>query len=324
MNQSKLHPCRFCRNKLANAWATVFGRRPPRATAEGQRAAEPWTKLDPEILDQHRVIGYQNPRINPQSIITRHMLIRELFGAHFDTLMGDELEFCAEAVEALRRRSIEIGVEMKIPLNARLCSSVRDVGTAIAHWERTYEQIWAGSLASRKCVSLKVLELACGSANDYRFFDSYGIANFLDYTGVDLVAANIENARKRFPAVDFRTADILNLSFKPKSFEVVIASNIVEYLPLQLVPRVLHTAAVLARRSLVVNFFNMANIPAHQEVQRSGHFRNQLSKGQVLDTLKKYGDVEAINTKSLLVERCGYKRWYNSKAWTVAVDLKQS
>ena len=39
---------------------------------------------------------------------------------------------------------------------------------------------------------------ACGSANDYRFLHSCGVADFLDYTGYDLCAKNIQNARGIF------------------------------------------------------------------------------------------------------------------------------
>ena len=50
---------------------------------------------------------------------------------------------------------------------------------------------------------LSVLEAACGSANDYRFIEAFGLARLLDYTGFDLCEKNIFNAKQLFPMAQF-------------------------------------------------------------------------------------------------------------------------
>ena len=171
---------------------------------EQKQLKKSWAGHAPEVLDQYLVSGYQNPRINAQSILARHFIIRRLFADEFDALMKDELAFCVEANDAIRRRASELGVTIQAYTDPKKRAQVAEVCQVIADREDTFERRWREALADRTAPPLKVLEFACGSANDYRFFDSYGLAKFLDYTGVDLNENNIDNARKRFPGVRCR------------------------------------------------------------------------------------------------------------------------
>jgi ubiquinone/menaquinone biosynthesis C-methylase UbiE len=132
---------------------------------------------------------------------------------------------------------------------------------------------------------LRVVEIACGSANDYRSWVAYGIASLLDYTGIDLNPTNVANARRRFPDIDFRVGDVLHVPFDDRRVDVVVASDIFEHLSLGSMEAALNEATRLARRALVLSFFNMAEIPNHLAQPRRLYHVNRLSQARIADRL---------------------------------------
>ncbi|HEX8509261.1 MAG TPA: hypothetical protein VF635_07160, partial [Propionibacteriaceae bacterium] len=75
-----------------------------------------WKSLRPDMLDIYLVSGFQDPRLNAQSIIGRHTLVRALFGSKFEALMTAELAHAARLNDAIRLR----GLELKVPLTATM------------------------------------------------------------------------------------------------------------------------------------------------------------------------------------------------------------
>lgn len=307
---------------MVKALAVLSGRTGRRARLARERAnlAQSWASR-PSDLDEYLVTGYQNPRINAQSILTRHLLVRKLFGSEFDPLMREELAFCVEATEVLRQRAAELGVKMGTYLNPTKRAVVAEVCKAIALWEDTYECRWAESLTDRKAGSVRVLELGCGSANDYRYFQSYGLARFLDYTGVDLSSATIDNAHTRFPHIRFEVQDILDLPYDDQSYDYVIAFDILEHLSPEALAQAIDEASRLAKRGVILTFFSMADIPEHEIRPEGTYYRNVLSAPVVRERLAKdFADVRATHIRALFRDQFRYRHAYNSKAWTVAAD----
>jgi ubiquinone/menaquinone biosynthesis C-methylase UbiE len=78
---------------------------------------------------------------------------------------------------------------------------------------------------------LKMLEVGCGLGTDGAQFAEAGA----DYTGVDLTAAAIELARKRFELFGlegkFQTADAENLPFPDESFDLVYSHGVLHHTP---------------------------------------------------------------------------------------------
>jgi hypothetical protein len=72
-----------------------------------------WRAYPAEALDRYLVAGYQNPRINLQSVLMRHALIRALFGTRpwLEALMVEEIRFAIELNDVVRRRAAELGVD---------------------------------------------------------------------------------------------------------------------------------------------------------------------------------------------------------------------
>jgi len=65
---------------------------------ETARLTKSWMQYDADTLRDYLVQDVEDPRINVQSILTRHFLIERLFGGRFRGLMDQELRFgCAHA-----------------------------------------------------------------------------------------------------------------------------------------------------------------------------------------------------------------------------------
>ncbi|MEQ7005214.1 class I SAM-dependent methyltransferase [Actinopolymorpha sp. B17G11] len=292
---------------------------------EAAKLRRSWAKLPAETLDDYLVSGYQNPRINAQSILARHFLLTELFGSEFEPMMREELEFCVDANAALRRRAGELGVAMSQYTDPEKRAAVKKVCAVIADREGTYERKWSKALAGREADTLRVLEFACGSANDYRFLDAYGIARFLDYTGVDLNEDNIRNARQRFPVrgatVRFELGSILDLPYADDSVDYVLAFDIFEHLSLPAMHKAMNEAIRIARKGVVIAFFIMVDKPDHIVRPKDSYHWNELSAGRIQELLKvKFPTVRAIHIPTFLAADYGAEHSYNPKAWTVIAE----
>jgi SAM-dependent methyltransferase len=281
-----------------------------------------WSRGSAEMLDSYLVSGYQNPRINVQSILLRHFLVRRVFGPGFDELMDEELRFAVELNEALRVSAAELGVVMGSYLDPAKQAAVRRAEAAIAGRETEFEGRWRAALAGRSATRASVLELACGSANDYRAFAAYGIADHLDYRGVDLTEKNIANARRRHPGVAFEVADIVDLRYPDASFDYVVASDIFEHLSVENMERALGHAVRLARRGLALTFFNMHDGPDHDVRLKGAYHWNRLSRPVIEEHLRRHGaDVSVVAVHAFLKERFGYSHTYNRHAYSMFADV---
>ena len=60
---------------------------------ETHRLMKSWTRHDSGTLRDYLVRDVEDPRINIQSILTRHFLIKEQFDEQYDKLMEHELRF---------------------------------------------------------------------------------------------------------------------------------------------------------------------------------------------------------------------------------------
>src|SRR5205807_10626888 len=119
------------------------------------------------------------------------------------------------------------------------------------------------SLAANPQPSPTVLEPACGSANDYRFLESFGIARLLNYHGFDLCEKNVQNARALFPAAAFACGNIFEIRAADKSFELCYAHDLFEHLSLDGLKAAVHEICRVTRQGLCLSFFQMDERPDH-------------------------------------------------------------
>lgn len=74
----------------------------PQLEEESERLVRSWMRHDAEMLGTYLVADVEDPRLNLQSLLSRHFLLRALFGERFEGLMAEEGRF-ALAMNWLRR-----------------------------------------------------------------------------------------------------------------------------------------------------------------------------------------------------------------------------
>jgi hypothetical protein len=67
----------------------------PSLAAESEKLARSWLRHDAGMLRQYLVSGVEDPRLNLQSVLSRHFLVRELTGNRFEPLLEQECRFAA-------------------------------------------------------------------------------------------------------------------------------------------------------------------------------------------------------------------------------------
>jgi ubiquinone/menaquinone biosynthesis C-methylase UbiE len=226
-----------------------------------------------------------------------------------------------ELNEALRLEALRTNTRVKAFFNPRRLARIRRVAEVIADRELEYRDRWRIVLAARTAKPLQVLELACGSANDYRAFAEYGLAPFLDYAGIDLNPKNIANARRHFPDVSFTVGSALDLASEDGSVDVVLASDLLEHLPLDAVDRVIAEASRVARSAVILSFFNMAEIPEHEDRPVAAYHWNRLSRARILEALSNhFPRVTGYPINAWLKREFEYPHTYNKRAFTFVAE----
>jgi ubiquinone/menaquinone biosynthesis C-methylase UbiE len=297
-------------------------KRPPALVYEERELRRSWASHRPEMLDVYLVTGFQDPRVNIQSILGRHAVVRLLFGSTYDELMRGELAFAVELNAAIRDRAQQLKVSMVATMDPERRASILRVMEPFEDRASTYERLWWEAMASaRPRRHLRVVELACGSANDYRALAAYGIARFVDYTGVDLNGSNIDNAKQRFPHVDFRVGSILSLPLPDRSADLVLAFDIFEHLSPSALQPALDEAVRVSRQALHIAFFRMADVPEHVIVPRGSYYYNTLSVPRIRAYLERhYPSVDVVHIRSDLRDRFGFPHYYNGNAYSVTAQ----
>lgn len=310
------------RDAIASAGRSLTRRQPPGKRSE-QTVLEQgtWTG-SADILDRYLVAGYQNPRLNVQSILARHVLLADILGDGAATGMEDEVRFAIDLNETLRRRAAELGVTMGTFRDPEKLAAVERVSAAVADQERAFVDQWRDEVQAVPPGRIPVLEFACGSADDFRAVAECGLERCLSYVGIDLNPLNIANARRRHPEAHFEVGDILELPYEDQSFDHVVAADIFEHLSPDAFTRAIDEAGRLARRALVFTFFNMADAPEHEIVQTTSYYRNMLSARRIEEHVRALGfnTVLRLPIARWLETSYGYPHSYNPNAWTIIAE----
>lgn len=238
--------------------------------AETSHLKRAWAKHSSDFLNFYLVRDVEDPRLNVQSVLTRHFLIRQLFpGYDCDYLMDHEIRFALTANWLLKLiKSSTHRHEIIDRLNMIFEALVNDTNSSASpivptflkdtfrrlsfpnymsdlltwipqesfesqipdYLLNTFQQIWSKTFETETAQPISVIEPACGSANDYRFLRSYGLERFLRYTGFDLSEKNISNAEAMFPAANFRVDNVFEIAADDKSYEYCFIHDLLEHL----------------------------------------------------------------------------------------------
>ncbi|HWI59602.1 MAG TPA: class I SAM-dependent methyltransferase, partial [Bacillota bacterium] len=290
---------------------------------ETEKLARCWMQHEAAWLRDYLVADVEDPRLNLQSILSRHFLLRAIAGERFQALMEQEYRFAAVMnwLRALARRvgdteelaavlhalkqgadnaeGIEIpqfvvrafaslpavAGDLTVPnyLESFLTATLVEKGQAKLHEPslETFQKLWNTALAGESPAPLSVLEPACGSANDFRFLQAYGIARLVDYTGFDLCAKNVENARALFPHFRFETGNVFAIAAPDKAYDFCFAHDLLEHLSPEGMQTAVQELCRVTRRGLCVGFFNMDEIPAHLVQPVEEYHWNKLSMARM-------------------------------------------
>lgn len=328
---------------------------------ESNQLRTAWMRHDSELLDYYLVTDVEDPRINLQSIISRAFLIDTVFPNEFNALIREEFRFsiCLNFIlnvlktkcSQVSRSSIldalidgrEACGDVKIPSYFRRCfeliscekqelpdyispafiDSISDEnGWLPDSTLSTFEQIWHSMLYCREANSISVLEPACGSANDYRYLHSFGISNFLEYTGFDICNKNITNAHHRFPDVHFEVGNVLDIPVESNSYDFLFVHDLFEHLSPVALDIALSEICRVTHKQACLSFFNMADICEHAIEPIGPYYWNTLSLSKVQEFLTNLArDIDVVHIDSFLKSNYGCEDYYNKKAYTLIVSF---
>ena len=190
----------------------------------------------------------------------------------------------------------------------------------------TFRRLWNQALAPEASSSqpstlnpqpLTVLEPACGSANDYRFLHAYGLAPLVRYTGFDLCAKNIENARTLFPDVAFAVGNVFEIAAPDKAFDLCFVHDLFEHLSLEGLQAAVKEVCRVTRQGICVGFFNMDEIPDHQVRPVDDYHWNRLSMRRMSELFADCGfAARVVHIGTFLRQQFGCEQTHNPNAYT--------
>ena len=318
-----------------------------------------WMQHDATMLASYLVSSVEDPRINIQSILTRHWLITMLFGDRFTALRYEELRFATvfnwllpflnrkplpEQITALTD-ALQKGADnsegdalpphvvkafQALPGSADNLAIPNYIQGALADYLSTgacgdsvrnvFQQHWSSALATEKASVLSVVEPGCGSANEYRFFASFGLARFMDYTGFDLCAKNIQNARAMFPEIRFEVGNVLQIEAPAERYDCCFAHDLLEHFSIPAMEQAISEMCRVTRHGICLNFFQMDEIANHVVRPVRDYHINLLSMEKVRQLFEAIGaTVEVMHIETFLRAFFRCAQTHNPDAYTFYV-----
>lgn len=325
----------------------------PSLAKESERLARSWQRHDAVMLRDYLVADVEDPRLNVQSVLSRHFLAFSLFGSRFRALADQELRFAAclnwvlnlskdaaanpEAIHHALRVGADNGEGVEIP--GYIVQAFRTPPAAQAPppylvpileaaerngrftWPPpgldTFADLWQQALASESPGQATVVEPACGSANDYRCLERNGLARLIDYTGFDLAPKNIANARELFPAARFEVGNAFAIAAPDRAFDLCFAHDLFEHLSPAGIERAATEIGRVTRAGACLGFFNMDEAPDHFIQPVDEYHWNRLSMERLRALFVRQGfAVQVMHVGALLQSRVGCRTTHNTGAYT--------
>jgi SAM-dependent methyltransferase len=347
--------------------------------AESEKLSRCWMQHESAWLRDYLVPGVEDPRINLQSILSRHFLTESIFGERLHRLMNHECRFGAAmnwlqdlarrgggteeydvVLHALKQQSDNAeGLEIpwflleafgQLPTEVDglmvpnyieqflLTSQAPNVSAIVSdNLSNTFRDLWLqvlsaisdstqpppenritpDSSSTPAARRLSVLEPACGSANDYRFFDAFGLARWLDYSGFDLCVRNIENARVLFPDIRFQVGNVFEIGAPDKAFDLTIVHDLFEHLSLEGLQVAINEICRVTRLGICVGFFQMEEIRDHVVRPLNDYYCNLLSMRRTKEAFAAGGfSAQVIHIGTFLGDQLGCDLTHNPNAYT--------
>jgi SAM-dependent methyltransferase len=180
----------------------------------------------------------------------------------------------------------------------------------------TFQTIWREMLMAEQAQRISVLEPACGSANDYRFIESFGIARFLDYTGFDLCKKNILNAKQMFSDECFKVGNVLEIDEEDERFDYCFVHDLFEHLSIGAMEVAISEICRVTRRDICIGFFNMYDGDWNIINAVDDYYWNRLSLGKIKEILERQAcRVQVVHIDKFLTSKFGCSDTHNKDAY---------
>ena len=316
-----------------------------------------WQKHKGTVLRDYLIKDVEDPRINVQSILTRHWLIKQLFGDKFDELMEHEIRFAIVMNWFLRllKKNIKTsqlqailycliekqkdaeGIEIPsyisetfsmLAMPNYICDALNlpesdgADGILPEYLVSTFSRVWKEMLSSEEHERISVLEPACGSANDYRFLDAFGIARFLEYTGFDLCEKNVQNAQKMFPEINFIVGNAIEIDEAENEYDYCYIHDLFEHLSLEAMERAVSGICRVTKKGIIAGFFNMHDGDEHIVKAVNSYHWNNLSIDAIKTLFRnKFSNIEIIHIDTYLVSKYSFSDTHNKGAYTLVARI---
>lgn len=293
---------------------------------ETENLIKQWESYDQSLLADYLVQSLQDPRINPQSILARHQLANSIANGKFDDLAREELAWALNANHILREyeknHSVSVHNLSAIKGNLPENKLYKDLYEQLfSEQQKSYEAQWVKALTPYATAEQKptVLEAACGSANDYRFLESYGFGDAIKYKGFDLNKTNVETSQARHPKAIFVLGNILNIEEADKSWDITIMHDIFEHLHIDACYLAMKEIFRITRKKIIITYFNMDEIDEHLIKPVKLYHWNTLSRAKTEQQWRDLGaQVDVTHIGSLASEH-KFTEFHNKKAYTFIV-----
>ncbi len=332
--------------------------------SESDRLARSWQRHETALLRDYLVSGVEDPRINVQSILTRHFLTSVLFGTRYQELMEAEIRFAIAMNWVTSRDQDGLDTDAWAALAAALASGADNAegidvpsvihrihaslpraiaGHSIPNYLSqaiqarlsggpgpgpaapvlaTFMQAWNVALNREPLPEPKprLLEPACGSANDYRFLEAAGLARFFAYTGVDLSGKNVANARALFPHAAFVEGNVFQLRAADAAFDYAVVHDLFEHLSPDALEIAIAELCRVTGTGLCLGFFQVDEIDAHIIRPVDEYHVNTLSLARLIEAFARHGfRGEALHVGTFLRLRYGSGHTHNPNAYTLVL-----
>lgn len=321
-------------------------------TEEGRRLGQHWDRMGPQELDRYLIQDVEHPAYNAQSVLIRAFIIDRMFPREATEIIEAELYYSACASFALTGnregwfaplyhalRHGAPGYELPPFLRKEQrdrfdsyfdVSELYDdlaIGLAVGfdNFSSPFEEVWRGFLKDRQRRPCRLVELGCGSANDFRQWSACGVSSLLEYTGIDVSKTNIGNARRRFRDEKFLVGDICSIDADEQSFEVTVAFDVYEHLSPSSLTAALSESLRVTRDECWMSFFNAIDAPQHTFREVDDYHWNDLSIPMLKAEVRASGfEVESYSVAEILEGRFDGYRHYNHEAHLLAATRKRA
>ena len=313
-----------------------------------------WERHDASELDAYMIAGVEDPRIHCQSILTRALIADTLWPGEFTSLIDAEQRFGVVMTWILQQYQAgaapndlyDAVLERKCPSYVAEThywipqqDTVRDYITLALQNDdaqlpeialETFAILWRAELAGRTIDQpLRVLEAACGSANDYRFLHDFGFAPFINYAGLDISPKNIDNARRRFAdeaQAEFFVASAFDTGLPARAFDFVYAHDLFEHLSAEGLDAAWAEMLRVTGRQAWFHFFNLSTeAEDHEIVPVDRYHWNLLSLARLKASLPEgFGAVEVIEIPQFLNTQFAIGDYYNREAVTLLLTRDET